>query len=355
MQRPTSFPIVLIVMILLPHSWDGRLWAQSEKAVPAVIKADLYVDNDNHGTQDGSAVHPFRTVMQAVSAAKDKTVIAVAKGTYAENIRVQEKSVRLYGGYAGGSKDSYAAGTSGNFAVRDPVANPTHLKGDGKDSVVTLYEAGASIVDGFLITGGSRSSIPLPSTVGGGFYIYEGSPTISNNTIEKNQTCPPVKQEDEKLGGGIYATRASITILNNVIRNNVSGRGAGIFADGPKMVIRGNLIQNNIGVSDHGGGVLISSPNAEFSYNRVEGNEIGRDMGYGWGGGMIVVNKGCHFKLSHNVFTGNFAPSLGVHSSPMRVPPPRWSTILFMLTRRVPVAKAVLCMLTEMKTAQAPR
>jgi hypothetical protein len=151
----------------------------------------------------------------------------------------------------------------------------------------------------------------VPSWIGGGFYINQGSPTISNNVIEKNQTCPPVAQDQEKLGGGIYATGANLSILNNIIRNNVSGRGAGIYVDGPKMVIRGNTIQNNIGVSDHGGGVFISSPNAVFSYNRVEGNEIGREMGYGWGGGMIVVNKGSNFKLSHNVFTGNFAPSLG--------------------------------------------
>ena len=35
-------------------------------------------------------------------------------------------------------------------------------------------------------------------------------------------------------------------------------------------------MQNNIGVSDHGGGLYIFSPNAEISHNRIEGNEIGR-------------------------------------------------------------------------------
>ena len=174
-----------------------------------MIPANLYVDDDNAGAQDGSALRPFRTVQQAIDAAKDNAVIAVAGGTYPQNIRVQEKAVRLYGGYVGGTKAGYAAGTAGNFTVRDPAANPSHLKGNGKDSVVTLYEAGASIVDGFLITGGGRSSVAAPSWVGGGFYIYEGSPTISNNVIEKNQTCPPVKQDEEALGGGIYATGAA--------------------------------------------------------------------------------------------------------------------------------------------------
>ena len=93
---------------------------------------------------------------------------------------------------------------------------------------MALNEAGASIVDGFLITGGGRSSVAMPSWIGGGFYIYKGSPTILNNVIEKNQTCPPVKQDQEALGGGIYATGSTISILDNVIRNNVSGRGAGV-------------------------------------------------------------------------------------------------------------------------------
>ncbi|MGE0653490.1 MAG: right-handed parallel beta-helix repeat-containing protein, partial [Alphaproteobacteria bacterium] len=282
----------------------------------AVIPASLYVDDDNAGAQDGSALRPFRKVQQAISAAQDNAVIAVAGGVYPENIRVQEKAVRLYGGYAGGTKADYAAGTGGNFKARDPAVHASHLQGDGKDSVVILYESGATIVDGFQITGGGPSSVTAPSRLGGGFYVYQGAPTISHNVIEKNQTCSPDKPDEEARGGGIYASGiysdgASLTILYNMIRNNVSGRGAGIFSDGPKLVIRGNTIQNNIGVADHGGGAYLNSPNAEISHNRIEGNEIARELGYGWGGGMIVVNTGGHYKLSHNVFTGNYAPSLG--------------------------------------------
>ncbi len=66
-----------------------------------------------------------------------------------------------------------------------------------------------------------------------------------------------------------------------------------------------------MGVADHGGGVFLHSPSAEISHNRIEGNEIARLLGYGWGGGMIVVNKGGHYKLSNNIFAGNYAPSLG--------------------------------------------
>ena len=313
MQRRRGFQTLLVLTGILLNLGAGRLLAQPTIGPKTAVPANLFVDDDNAGQQDGSALHPFRTVQQAITAAKDNDVIAVAAGTYPQYLRVESKTVRLYGGYVGGTKAGYAAGTAGNFSVRDPAKNPSHLKGDFKDSIVTLYEAGSTIVDGFLVTGGGPSKQGLPdSFVGGGFYVYEGSPTISHNVIEKNQTCPPVKQEKyEKLGGGIYSSAAKITILNNFIRNNVAGRGAGIYADGPKLVIRGNSVQNNIGVSDHGGGISLFSPNAEFSYNRVEGNEIAREHGYGWGGGMIVVSKGGNYKLSHNVFTGNYAPSVG--------------------------------------------
>ncbi|MCE9534179.1 MAG: right-handed parallel beta-helix repeat-containing protein [Planctomycetes bacterium] len=305
MQRQRNLQSLLVLAGILLTPWAGRLFAQP------VIPADLHVDDDNAGMQDGSALRPYRTVQSAIKAAKANSVIAVAGGIYAENIRVEEKAVRLYGGYKGGTAAAYAAGTAGNFKVRDTAANPSHLKGDGKDSVVSLQEAGASVVDGFLITGGGRSVLGAPLFLGGGVYVYGGSPTISNNVIEKNQTCPPVVQKDEKFGGGIYAADAKISILNNIIRNNVAGRGAGISANCPKVIIRGNTVQNNIGVSDHGGGIFLFSPDAEVSHNRIEGNEIGRAMKYGWGGGLIVVSKGGNYKLSHNVFTGNYAPSVG--------------------------------------------
>lgn len=310
-SRPLLFTSTLLILIASRLSAQAVDESRAPPNAKATVAADLFVDDDNAGTEDGTALHPFRTVQRAIDVAANDAVIAVAGGTYAANIRVQDKAVRLYGGYVGGTRAGYASGTVGNFKDRDPAVNSSHLKGDGKDTVVTLYEADASTVDGFRITGGGRSLQSAPLFLGGGFYIYLGSPTISNNVIENNRTCPPVPQDEEKLGGGIYSSGASISILNNVIRNNVSGRGAGIAAEGPKVIIRGNLVENNIGVSDHGGGIFLFSTDAEISHNRVVGNEIGRKLGYGWGGGIIVFNKGGNYKFSHNVFTGNFAPSVG--------------------------------------------
>jgi hypothetical protein len=278
-----------------------------------VIVANLFVDDSNiTDVEDGSPQRPYNTVQEAINAAVSGQTVAVAAGVYTENVRIQDKTVHIYGGYLGGSSADYANGSGGNFNQRNIAINTTHLQGNGSDSTVTLLNAGVSTVDGFRITGGTRSLIPEFGIVGGGVYVDGGSPTLSHNLIENNDTRPagqPV--ESEPVGGGIFAENAQIQILDNVIRNNRSGRGGGIGINGGAVVIRGNTVQGNIGVSDHGGGLYLAAPNITVSHNRIMGNEIGRDLGYGWGGGIIVFGADSAAMLSYNLITGNYAPSVG--------------------------------------------
>ncbi|HEY4234610.1 MAG TPA: DUF1565 domain-containing protein, partial [Lacipirellulaceae bacterium] len=117
MQRPRRFQSQLILTGLLLTLCAERSLAQPATAQPAigpqaVPPANIFVDDDNAGPQDGSPLHPYRTVQQAIDAAQNQAVIAVATGTYPQNIRVQEKAVRLYGAYVGGTQASYAGGTA---------------------------------------------------------------------------------------------------------------------------------------------------------------------------------------------------------------------------------------------------
>ncbi|HBY93896.1 MAG TPA: hypothetical protein DEP84_07975 [Chloroflexi bacterium] len=277
------------------------------------VAADLFVDDDNStGNENGTAQYPYNTIQEAINAAGSGETIAVAAGTYAENIRVQDKAVHLSGGYVGGTASDYAGGSGGNFNARNPTANATHIQGDGTDSTVTLLNAGTSTVDGFRITGGSRSVEGLPwYNLGGGFYVSGGAPTIAHNVIEDNDTRTAAAPGEETVGGGIYASDSDVSILDSLIRNNTSGRGAGIAIDGGTVVIRGNTVQGNVGVSDHGGGLYIASPAATIAHNRIMGNEVGRPLGYGWGGGIIVFGVGSAATLSSNTITDNYAPSMG--------------------------------------------
>jgi hypothetical protein len=76
-------------------------------------------------------------------------------------------------------------------------------------------------------------------------------------------------------------------------------------------LIQGNTIENNIAVGDHGGGLFIAVVKARVMQNVIRGNEVGRALGYGWGGGLIVVNPGNSAELSFNVLSENFAAAYG--------------------------------------------
>ncbi|MBI5095204.1 MAG: hypothetical protein HZB26_22565 [Candidatus Hydrogenedentes bacterium] len=176
--------------------------------------------------------------------------------------------------------------------------------------MVTLIEAGPSVVDGFRITGGGGSTTDLPySSNGGGIFVRGGAPVIRNNVIANNDPRRP--GDVSTFGGGIYSNSADIAIENNTISENIAMRGAGIAAVGGTVVISGNTVRANVGYGDHGGGMYVGAPNATITHNRIYENEIGRDLGYGWGGGIIIFNQGNHADLSYNEVFSNYAPGHG--------------------------------------------
>ena len=270
------------------------------ECIAAAPAAEIYVNAGNAGAQTGAQQSPFRTVQAAIDAADNGDEIRVAAGTYVENLRVEGKAIVLRGGYSASW-------------VRDLVNSPCTLNGAGGNAVINLIEADATI-DGFRITAGTGSTEEVPYGYhGGGIYSRDGSPTITNNVIEANSIIsndPPV---DYNLGGGIYVSGGALaTILNNVVRGNSAGRGAGIAVTGAQAaLIQGNTIENNTAVGDHGGGLFIAVVDASITQNIIRGNEVGRDLGYGWGGGLIIVGQGNSAELAFNTVYGNFAAAYG--------------------------------------------
>lgn len=269
-------------------------------ASTAAHAADIYVDASNAtGNEAGTQSSPLRVVQAAINAAVDGDRIRVAAGTYVENLRIEGKAIVLEGGYS-------------REWVRDPVRNPTTLSGQGGNAVINLIGANATI-DGFRITGGTGSTEELPYGYhGGGIYSRDGSPTITNNVIEGNDVRSGEGPFDYYFGGGVYITdAASATITNNVVRGNFAGRGAGVFVLAQEARIQGNTIENNVAVGDHGGGLFLAVVNARVTQNIIRRNEVGRELGYGWGGGLIVVGTGNSAELSFNILYENFASGYG--------------------------------------------
>lgn len=250
------------------------------------------------GQADGSAAWPFASIQRAVDAAAAGDEVAVAAGHYREAVRVRGKGVRLLGGFAGAA--SYD-GEPGDFSTRSTDPAATWIEGSRASAVVHLTDAPGSVVDGFRITGGARG------------------------VLVDDQAWPPVV-EDVRLarllvegnglptehGGGIRALGRRITIARSTVRGNAGANAAGIdLHHCEDALVEDSLIADNIGHGDHGGGLVLNGSGI-VRRNVFRGNRIGESLGYGWGGGVLVVERHAGVVLLQgNIYTGNFAPSAG--------------------------------------------
>ncbi|NCC24378.1 MAG: DUF1565 domain-containing protein [Deltaproteobacteria bacterium] len=294
------------------HPPTGQAIARGEEelrpqvSLPAIgaFEAEWYlcVDDDNlTGTQDGSARSPYRTLQAAIDMAGKGYSIRVAQGTYAGNMVVADKALRLLGRYAGATSAVYAAGQSGDFLTRNPAGLTSTISAGSGSAAVTLRDFGASwtTIDGFTITGGQRG-IEMDDD-------YTWPPlenvTIANNRIENNG----LSTDTGMIGGGIYVSGKNNVLTGNTISGNQAGRGAGVGGNAGNLLLSGNDIADNIGYGDHGGGVYLAG-SALVSGNIIRKNRTGQGLGYGWGGGILILGQAV---LKLNLIHDNHAPSVG--------------------------------------------
>jgi len=168
-----------------------------------------------------------------------------------------------------------------------------------------------------------RATGASPFDSGGGIYIENANPTISNSTIRDNYAKfsggglylngsnaqlvgntivnNQAGQGGSAYGGGIYMSNSNPLVTNNVIANNLvyiagvyttpTGGGGGIFASNSNPVLRGNLIQGNAvdgGSSRNarGGALYLGNADAILINNTITGNTVGT------GGTFYIVLQG---------------------------------------------------------------
>ncbi|HSJ57738.1 MAG TPA: PKD domain-containing protein, partial [Anaerolineae bacterium] len=121
----------------------------------------------------------------------------------------------------------------------------------------------ASHLDHVIVENG-RATGADPLNKGGGIYIENTSPTISNSTIRNN--------EAKQSGGGLYLTGSNAIITGNTIVDNLAGYG-----------------------SVSGGGIsLYNNSNAEITNNVIRGNRVSASGGFSIGngiGGAIIAHS----------------------------------------------------------------
>jgi len=260
----------------------------------------ICVDGSVSSSGNGSASSPYKTIQAAVNAAANGDIIKVAKGTYSEAVRIEQKKVQLLGGFAG----------SGNFNTANPEANVTIINGTSAAPCIYIYIdveiSGSLIINGFTIRNGQRGI-----EFYGGWSVNLNNITIENNIIENNGT-----QDLDQYGGGIGLAGTNVKILNNLIRNNEAGKGAAIGVMDPpaNFLIEGNRIENNKGYNDHAGGMAINGTGT-ITRNIFDGNVASLYWkNYGWGGAILIFadsSTKTTVSLSYNTYRNNSAPSRG--------------------------------------------
>ncbi len=220
------------------------------------------------GDSDGSAARPWQTIAQGLTAVAPGAIVAVAAGSYAEELDISGKPVVLWGRCPAlveirGSASAVTpllikAGANGS-AVRDLA-----LTG----STAGLISSGSLdvLVDRVWIHHTAERGIAIQDTFGA------TSLTLTRSLIE-NVT-----------GIGAFALTASLTIEQSVVRGTqpLSARTAGIGAQsGATLALRSSLVELN-----HDDGIFIASSEALIETTVVRDSQPTAEL---WGGGIAIL------------------------------------------------------------------
>lgn len=225
------------------------------------------------------------TIQGAIDQAKTGDTVEVSPGLYNENLDFKGKGITV---------------TTGAKSFDDAAATVINGTQDGPVVVFQTGEAASSILNGFTVQNGHASV--ASGARGGGIFVNNASPTITNNVISRNYGCgvfvvnlaspliqgndikqslyPPVVKDDAlchfssdgtSSGVGLFLGHAGdVQVIGNIIEDNVTdpvgdtvgGRtGAGIGVSlGQSLLLQANVVRNNHTHGDPGFAEAIEHP-----------------------------------------------------------------------------------------------
>jgi hypothetical protein len=155
-------------------------------------------EGGNDTTATGSSGDPFRSIQAGINFSSHADSVAVAAGTYVENVNFRGRNIKVVG------------------ADRET----TIIDGNQSGSVVTFAngEDETALLSGFTIQNGSAA-------YGGGIHCADNSNPNLNNLIVRDNVC-----NSGGGGAGVYCNDSSPTIEGVIIRDNASQDvGGGLY------------------------------------------------------------------------------------------------------------------------------
>jgi hypothetical protein len=265
----------------------------------SAIIGDVFVKTTGAGSAcTQSAPCALQTALNSAPAG---AAIYVASGAYIGDggaVVTLTKNNALLGGWNGAA--------SGGI-VRDPAMYVTRLDGQNARRVIYISGDVTPTVDGFTIMRGnatgmtSNCAAPSAGGCGGGIFVYQAHPIISNNVITNNVAMITSPVYAQGHGGGIYLEETSNAIIsgNLIVSNTAAGEyqgvggGIDVYGFGATPNIRANQILSNVAPTWGGGLNIAYFPAPIVQDNLVQGNysELGAGIFQWYADGQFIANR----------------------------------------------------------------
>jgi hypothetical protein len=227
------------------------------------------------GGSTGSVMHPWTTIQQGINAAAKGAIVAVAAGSYAENLLIAGKSVRLWGRCPALVEVKGLAPMGATILVEHHPANLTEIRGLG----ITGAWTGVAVPDSLNVT---LDQVWVHDLGHRGIDVEDGpgptSVVVTGSLVEATHDR------------GVFVVASMLTVEGSVIRGTLpsmdpeTGRGVDAIDDGPKrranLIIRGSVIEQN---HDHGVAIAGSDGKIEATVIRDTQSNAAGDSGEGVG------------------------------------------------------------------------
>jgi hypothetical protein len=227
-----------------------------------VEPSTVYVDRSYAGgNSDGSAARPYTTVTEAVAAAAPGAIVAIAAGSYVENVRLDAKPARLYGKCP--AEVELVATTStmcppAALCILGPATDGTEVHGlavtgngtglvvwGPRDVLVEHVWVHDVAIQGLDVEQGSASVTLRNSLVEGahdaGVLAFGTHVTIDGAVVRRSLPLPP------SPGVGVWAefdgtsgARATLEMRRALVEDNP---GAGVLVEGSDATLDGLVVR----------------------------------------------------------------------------------------------------------------